>query len=1405
MTGTFGDDDNIFLNLIFGWDLDRATNSSWAKNTANTAGTPFDDVSASSLPYLSATDAIKKNSVPNFTTMWGTDDNAVVAVIQYGAGYVIFMGWDFYNSGPGCFQYSHPWVQEVIPAALDYATELSDGSVDNISYTSADLTYSFSQSGQSYYVVVEDGSTPPTEAQIKAGVDYTGVTIADADEASTTASTDFIFNMSGLDYNTAYTVYVVTEYDNEGVTTFSQISDFNFTTLANDTPTISTIEDLSFCVGDSFTPINFTVSDEFPDTPLTVVAASSNTALIQDSDLTISNTGSDYQLTYAFIDEATGSTDITISATDGEGATTTEVFSITLNFLNISLENEAYILELNQPMTPIEVIENSSNSTSYSIAPSLPTGLSLDASTGTISGTPTVSFPTPTGFTITGTTTAGCSDTVNLSIGVNSKPEIDPIEDIAANCPNTDAVVDVTISDNETSANDLIVSASSSNTSLLNTFDISSTGATRTLTLTPEFDQTGTVTVTVTVEDEYGFTTQTSFDVTFIDENAPTAIAQNLTVELDETGSASITAAEVDNGSSDNCGVETLALDVTSFDCADLGENFVTLTVTDTSGNEATAIATVTVVDNSSPTAIAQNLTVELDETGSASITAAEVDNGSTDNCGVETLALDVTNFDCSSLGENLVTLTVTDTSGNEATATATVTVVDNLAPTITAPNDVIINTDLDLCSASNLNLGLPTIEENCESVFIEWDMENASVNQIEITPSFAKGIVQSAVLKGGQGIEDFAGNYVYVTRQFGSINKPVFDIVIDKGVFVNTFTFTHFHNHNFPKPTHPDYFAQLQVDIGGTGDFVDVGPPVFLSNATHTETDSIELGIYLPKGNNSFRFNAVGLNGTNTENDFFAVDNVKITSSSEIENDAPAVFPIGSTVVNWTATDSSGNQSTDTQTITVEDNSAPTAIAQNLTVELDETGSASITAAEIDNGSSDNCSIETLALDVTNFDCADLGENFVILTVTDSSGNQATATATVTVVDDSLPTAIAQNLTVEIDETGSASITAAEVDNGSSDNCGVETLALDVTSFDCADLGENFVTLTVTDASGNEATATATVTVVDNSLPTAIVQNLTVELDETGAASITADEVDNGSSDNCGIETLALDVTSFDCADLGENFVNLTATDASGNEASATAVVTVTETIAPTVLTQDIIVELDANGQASITADQIDAGSTDNCGIETLALDVTSFDCADLGENSVNLTATDASGNEATATATVTVVDNSAPSLEATGITVNLDDNDTVTILPVDLLVSVFDNCTVEEDITLSLDEDTFTMVGEYEVNLTATDAAGNSTTVAVIVIVDETLGVRDIGLDLDIKLYPNPASGSITIAGSNFRLEKVTIYDMSGRLVTTSKEVTIDVSDLSTGIYFAKVDGNDGKHSQMIKFVKK
>lgn len=166
-----------------------------------------------------------------------------------------------------------------------------------------------------------------------------------------------------------------------------------------------------------------------------------------------------------------------------------------------------------------------------------------------------------------------------------------------------------------------------------------------------------------------------------------------------------------------------------------------------------------------------------------------------------------------------------------------------------------------------------------------------------------------------------------------------------------------------------------------------------------------------------------------------------------------------------------------------------PTVVIQNINVSLDATGNISITPAQVDNGSTDDVTISgnlVLTLDVTDFDCANLGANTVSLTVTDESGNNASASATVTIVDDQLPTVVTQDVTVTLDASNLAAIAPADVDNGSSDNCSV-TLNLDITSFTTAEVGDNTVTLTAMDGSGNSANATATVTVQSSNQPPTI------------------------------------------------------------------------------------------------------------------------------------------------------------------------------------------------------------------------------------------------------------------------------------------------------------------------------
>src|SRR5690606_39305902 len=74
----------------------------------------------------------------------------------------------------------------------------------------------------------------------------------------------------------------------------------------------------------------------------------------------------------------------------------------------------------------------------------------------------------------------------------------------------------------------------------------------------------------------------------------------------------------------------------------------------------------------------------------------------------------------------------------------------------------------------------------------------------------------------------------------------------------------------------------------------------------------------------------------------------------------------------------------------------------------------------------------------------------------------------------------------------------------------------------------------------------------LDNIPPVAECQDITVALNSSGFVTINATQVDDGSSDN-GLLCLDLSINNsfFDCDDIGDNFVTLTATDAEIGRAS--------------------------------------------------------------------------------------------------------------------------------------------------------------------------------------------------------------------------------------------------------------
>ena len=267
----------------------------------------------------------------------------------------------------------------------------------------------------------------------------------------------------------------------------------------------------------------------------------------------------------------------------------------------------------------------------------------------------------------------------------------------------------------------------------------------------------------------------------------------------------------------------------------------------------------------------------------------------------------------------------------------------------------------------------------------------------------------------------------------------------------------------------------------------------------------------------------------------------------------------------------------------------------------------------------------------------------------------------------------------------------------------------------------------TVTDAAGNSATTTQTVTVIDEEDPTITAPvNVTVPTD---AGVSTATGVVLGTptiADNVGANPATNDST--EPYSLGDNFVIWTVTDAAGNSATTTQTVTVIDEEDPTI-TAPVNVTVPTDAGVS-TATGVVLGTptiADNVGANPATNDST--EPYSLGDNFVIWTVTDAAGNSATTTQTVTVIDEEDPTItapddqifEATAVDTPLTSTDYGIATATD---NVDPNPVITNDApsTFSLGDTTFTW--------TATDANNNiSTATQTITILNAPpVGVSDV-----------------------------------------------------------------------------
>ncbi|MEM9931943.1 MAG: HYR domain-containing protein, partial [Bacteroidota bacterium] len=187
--------------------------------------------------------------------------------------------------------------------------------------------------------------------------------------------------------------------------------------------------------------------------------------------------------------------------------------------------------------------------------------------------------------------------------------------------------------------------------------------------------------------------------------------------------------------------------------------------------------------------------------------------------------------------------------------------------------------------------------------------------------------------------------------------------------------------------------------------------------------------------------------------------------------------------------------------------------------------------------------------------------------------------------------------------------------------------------------------TFVATDASGNTDTCSFTLTVVDTTFPNAVcVDNLDVFLDGNGNASISFTDIENGSTDNCGIVSFRLDDSTFTCSNTGMNLTAiLNVEDAAGNQDTCQTAISVLDTITPVIPNcLDTTIYVNDMGMVTFTNDGPGpfALGTDNCSLsENLIIE--QYDCDDVGNTfSVAYNTGDPSGNSASCDIQVTVLD---------------------------------------------------------------------------------------------------------------------------------------------------------------------
>jgi len=932
-------------------------------------------------------------------------------------------------------------------------------------------------------------------------------------------------------------------------------------------------------------------------------------------------------------------------------------------------------------------------------------------------GTTTITY---TAFDPTGNQSV-CSFTVTVTDNVN--PIITCPGNIATTtsaiaCSRSVSIPNATISDNCT-INRLTWSMSGATTGNSPATGINNLGS-QTFNL-------GVTTVTYTLVDQAGNSSTCNFTVTVTDATNPVINCPSNVNAFTNTSSCTASVATANPTISDNCTIASLTWAITGATTGNspatgvnnlgthtfnLGVSTVTYTITDGSGNQSTCSYTVTVTDNVNPVISCPSSIAAFTSSGACTANVLNPNPTVSDNCSLSSLTYSITGATNANsiafgiqnvgtqifnLGVSTVTYTATDAAGNSSTCSYTVTITDNVLPTITCPSNISVNTSTSSCDAS-VNVPNVVFGDNCTVASVSWLMSGATVGA---SPS--SGINQVG------------------TQTFNSGVTTIFYTVRDASNNVTNCSFTV----TVTDATPP--VAPALTDV--TGQCAATVPvPVATDNCA---------GFVNGTTSDPLVYNA---QGTYTVNWTFTDAAGNVTTAVQtviIDNNLPPTPPVlatlvgeccvtvtaptattgcsgpvigtttdplvycsqGTYTVTWTFDDGMGNVVTSQQTVIVDDITPPVVpVVSNVSDECSVVLTAPTTT--------DNCVGMMTGTTSNPTSYSSQGTFNVVWNFDDGNGNETNVIQTVTIADITNPTF--SNCPSDIavsNDLGDCGALVSWTPPSANDNCAGYTVTSSHNPGDFFNLGITTVTYTVTDIAGNTEICTFDVEVTDTEAPeiTGCPLDISVSNDPSICGAI-VNWVLPTPSDNCPGVLFTSTHHSGDLFPTGTTTVTYTATDAYGNTSTCTFDITVTDTESPIFANcpSDITVNNDA-GICGAVVSWTPMSATDNCSTVTIVGSHNPGDLFPVGTTTVTYTGTDDNGNSVTCSFDVIVIDTEDPIIS--GLTdISICEGGAAT-----WNVTATDNCSIQS-LTSNYSSGIVLPLGTTWVVYTAIDGSGNT-----------------------------------------------------------------------------------------------